>query len=40
MKTVKRNEGQIRLPVEFAGHTMADGDLLCSDDDGVEPIVS
>ncbi|MNF06894.1 putative regulator of ribonuclease activity [compost metagenome] len=34
-KTVKRNEGQIGISVEFAGHTIADGDQLFGDDDGV-----
>ncbi|OFJ40995.1 ribonuclease activity regulator protein RraA [Pseudomonas koreensis] len=34
-KTVKRNEGQIGITVEFAGHTIADGDQLFGDDDGV-----
>ncbi|OMQ41019.1 ribonuclease E activity regulator RraA [Pseudomonas putida] len=34
-KTVKRNEGQIGITLEFAGHSIADGDQLFGDDDGV-----
>jgi len=34
-KTAKRNEGQIGIAVEFAGHTLTDGDQLYGDDDGV-----
>lgn len=35
VKSVKRNEGQVGLPVTFAGQTIVDGDLLYADDDGV-----
>ncbi|KIY41253.1 ribonuclease activity regulator protein RraA [Pseudomonas sp. 10-1B] len=34
-KSVKRNEGQVGLDVTFAGQTIASGDLLYGDDDGV-----
>ncbi|MDH2076863.1 ribonuclease E activity regulator RraA [Pseudomonas atacamensis] len=34
-KTVKRNEGQIGVAVEFAGHTINEGDSMYGDDDGV-----
>lgn len=34
-KSVKRDEGQVGLPLTFAGQTIANGDRLYSDDDGV-----
>jgi regulator of ribonuclease activity A len=34
-KSTKRNEGQVGLSVTIAGQTIADGDQLFADDDGV-----
>lgn len=34
-KSVKRAEGQVGIPVTFAGQTIAAGDRLYGDDDGV-----
>ncbi|MCO8166128.1 ribonuclease E activity regulator RraA [Pseudomonas sp. 21LCFQ010] len=34
-KSVKRSEGQVGDPVTFAGQTIANGDRLYGDDDGV-----
>lgn len=34
-KSVKRNEGQVGVPVAFAGQTINDGDYLYADEDGV-----
>lgn len=35
VKSVKRNEGQVGLSLTFAGQTIAQGDQLYGDDDGV-----
>ncbi|MGK9048701.1 ribonuclease E activity regulator RraA [Stutzerimonas chloritidismutans] len=34
-KSIKRDEGQVGVAVTFAGHTIATGDHLYGDDDGV-----